>query len=90
MYVFFRTRNGFNNALCPQDRTHPPQYYNPIFDVKTDHGTVKSPCFIRVILQLDLHFHLLRQPESYIGGRQEWNGCRTDVYCEPRLWIAST
>ncbi|KAF9478610.1 gamma-glutamyltranspeptidase [Pholiota conissans] len=21
------------------DRTHPPSYYNPIFDVKTDHGT---------------------------------------------------
>ncbi|KAF5321830.1 hypothetical protein D9619_001810 [Psilocybe cf. subviscida] len=21
------------------DRTHPPEYYNPIFDVKTDHGT---------------------------------------------------
>jgi gamma-glutamyltranspeptidase/glutathione hydrolase/leukotriene-C4 hydrolase len=22
-----------------QDRTHPPEYYNPEFDVKIDHGT---------------------------------------------------
>lgn len=23
-----------------QDRTHPPEYYNPEYDVKVDHGTV--------------------------------------------------
>lgn len=23
-----------------QDRTHPIEYYNPEFDIKTDHGTV--------------------------------------------------
>lgn len=23
-----------------KDRTHPPEYYQPVYDVKTDHGTV--------------------------------------------------
>jgi gamma-glutamyltranspeptidase/glutathione hydrolase/leukotriene-C4 hydrolase len=27
----------------PQDRTHSAQYYNPEYDVKTDHGTVSCP-----------------------------------------------
>ncbi|KAF7361903.1 hypothetical protein MVEN_00534900 [Mycena venus] len=26
-------------ANITDNRTHPPQYYNPVFDVKTDHGT---------------------------------------------------
>ncbi|KAG6912764.1 hypothetical protein DXG01_012303, partial [Tephrocybe rancida] len=27
------------HAERPQDRTHPPEYYNPVYDGKPDHGT---------------------------------------------------
>ncbi|KAF9566795.1 gamma-glutamyltranspeptidase [Agrocybe pediades] len=29
-------------ANITDDRTHPPEYYNPVFDIKTDHGTSHS------------------------------------------------
>ena len=28
--------------LLEQDRTHPPEYYRPDFDIMTDHGTVSD------------------------------------------------
>jgi len=36
MFCFFIS--AIFNEL--QDCTHPPEYYNPEFDVKIDHGTV--------------------------------------------------
>ena len=31
--------------LGTQDSTHPPEYYNPVFDVEIDHGTVRIYLF---------------------------------------------
>ncbi|KAI0949707.1 hypothetical protein AcW1_009235 [Taiwanofungus camphoratus] len=36
----------FSDYIFPKitdDQTHPPEYYKPIFDIVTDHGTVRSP-----------------------------------------------
>ena len=67
------------NDLC-QDRTHPPEYYNPVFDVKIDHGTVCGIIVRRGLV-------LIYRKESYFGRRQEWHGSSFDIHRQPRLRI---
>lgn len=35
-------RNHVSRFKYLQDSTHPPDYYNPVFDIKVDHGTVSK------------------------------------------------
>jgi len=57
MFCFFIS--AIFNEL--QDRTHPPEYYNPEFDVKIDHGTVCDvflvdiKTLIRVVISRAIH-----------------------------------
>lgn len=43
-----------------KDRTHPPEYYNPEFDVETDHGTV------RILRDVD-HEYLVLDGQSHVS-----------------------
>ncbi len=81
MYVErFLSVNHFD--VKDQDYTHPAAYYQPIFDVPEDHGTVRTPKpFPYSIVTV--------RAEPYLNYRPEWNGCGCDLHRESHIWLTS-
>jgi hypothetical protein len=63
-----------------QNYTHPASYYQPIFDVPEDHGTV---CTIRPFSCPSVTLCA----EPYLNCRREWDGRGFYLLCECCFWL---
>lgn len=62
IFLCFHPKTCANIVLSPQDTTHTPDYYNPIFDTPIDHGTVRyftRPIYFVTYFSMQSHISIV-------------------------------